>query len=408
MNLSELAAHVCQLVGMNDTDDTAAAKMFLQRRLEMIWNTQLWRAAMLEATMTLGTDGTVDLADTLWLPSRGTLVLPPDMGSVLAVRLTGHTMNVATLESYYRTDADFLNMTGDPTQFQVLRPVVWEFENATKVQASGETVSIAYSENGVTKKTASIAANAFLDDVLAIYSGTCSGGTGAIAPMEDTTTKVTVIDAGTSALNGVYEFTTNNGSGLGIRIWTNVSEPQYVLQSLDGLTWYLTVNSQTHYTATQSIASDSPPLTGWGVNGNLGAEPAPSLVQGAATSYDGLTFDGSTSLRLRQRVRLTSIPTTEISVRVLGKMECPVLGDYDEPPLNNVEPCLLAFARGDMLMRQRQHGKAQLAQQEGAALLKQLADSEAYQQANSHRICPDGGYGEPSFNSPSHGSPFGY
>jgi hypothetical protein len=100
-----------------------------------------------------------------------------------------------------------------------------------------------------------------------------------------------------------------------------------------------------------------------------------------------------TSAPVRQRVRLSAIPQLATTLRVLGKTGCPVLGDYDTMPINNVEPALIAFSRGDMLLRQRQHGKAQLAQQEGTLLLAQLARSEVFQQAANHQIMPDNGFG---------------
>ena len=107
-----------------------------------------------------------------------------------------------------------------------------------------------------------------------------------------------------------------------------------------------------------------------------------------------LNLTKTTAFPIRQRVRLTALPTQAATLRVLGKTACPVLGDYDVFPINNVESCLIAFVRGDMLLRQRQHGKAQLAQQEGATLLAQLARSEAFQQASSFRIVPDNGFGD--------------
>src|SRR5215467_13751264 len=106
MNLKDLANHICQQCGMTDTDDVAAAKMFLQRRLEMIWNSQLWRCSLLEAVLTVNPDGTCTLADTTWNPSTSILLLPSVIDSVLAVRADNHAMTVASLESYYRTDTD--------------------------------------------------------------------------------------------------------------------------------------------------------------------------------------------------------------------------------------------------------------------------------------------------------------
>lgn len=165
MTLTDLATHICEQSAMNDADDVSAAKMFLQRRLEMIWNTQLWRASLIEATLTVNPDGTATLADTVWIPSRGTLLLPTAFDSVLAVRQDAHSMSVASLESYYRTDTDWLNMQGDPTEFQVLSPAVWEFGAANtfllqpsntadnKLSASIRTVD----GSGVVKATNTVA-----------------------------------------------------------------------------------------------------------------------------------------------------------------------------------------------------------------------------------------------------------
>jgi hypothetical protein len=96
---------------------------------------------------------------------------------------------------------------------------------------------------------------------------------------------------------------------------------------------------------------------------------------------------------VHQRIRLTEAPQVSINLRVLGKGKCPILGPYDSAPITNAEPALMAFARGDLLLRQRQFGKAALAQQEGAALLKELVESEAFQQAGEFRIQPDAGFG---------------
>ncbi|MDE2105573.1 MAG: hypothetical protein KGL39_50570, partial [Patescibacteria group bacterium] len=104
MNLTQLAAHICEQAAMNDTDDVSAAMMFLQRRLEMIWNSQLWRSSLVEATLTVNPDGTTNMPTAIWLPSAATLLLPPAFASVIAIRTDSHAMNVASLESYFRSD----------------------------------------------------------------------------------------------------------------------------------------------------------------------------------------------------------------------------------------------------------------------------------------------------------------
>lgn len=100
----------------------------------------------------------------------------------------------------------------------------------------------------------------------------------------------------------------------------------------------------------------------------------------------------------RARIRLTSAPAQATALRVLGKAGCPVLGDYDEMPINGIESCLIAFVRGDMLLRQRQHGKAQMAMQEGAVLLAGVERAEVFQQASRHQIIPEDGFGADSLH----------
>ena len=397
MNLSDLATHVCQLVGMFDTDDIAAAKMFLQRRLEMIWNTQLWRASLLEATMTISTDGTVDLADTVWIPSRGTLLLPPEFDFVMAVRQSGHAMNVASLESYYRTDADFLSMTGDSTQFQVLSPLVWEFDDTNSILVLAEASDAAkvgalrYNTNGVSKTELSQAfgLSGMEVTVRQIFSLTKAATDSAVSVQQALTNKLTVTSGGSGAWGGNYTQASNGN-------YVNDDDALWII-SWSGTRWEMNEpgGDLNYYCST---------LTGAWLPG-IGDAPVPAVVY---QREEIISIEASkTSARPRQRIRLTSIPATEVGLRVLGKCECPTLGDYDVLPINNAELCLMAFARADMLMRQRQHGKSQLAQSEGAALLKQLADSEAFQQANNHRVIPDSGYGEASFSHyPGHSQPF--
>jgi hypothetical protein len=103
----------------------------------------------------------------------------------------------------------------------------------------------------------------------------------------------------------------------------------------------------------------------------------------------------------RERIRLLQIPTEEQTIRVLGKRTMPTFSnDLDEPALNGVENCLLAFAQADMLQRERQYGKAQAMQTEALGLLDQLKDLEVVQQAHHVTITPgDGFVSEYQFNS---------
>jgi hypothetical protein len=118
------------------------------------------------------------------------------------------------------------------------------------------------------------------------------------------------------------------------------------------------------------------------------------LTATIASVVGTITIMASCSLPpIHQRIRLTEAPTVSTNLRILGKGKCPILGPYDTPPITNVEPALMAFARGDLLLRQRQFGKAALAQQEGATLPKELVENEAFQQAGEFRIEPEAGFG---------------
>lgn len=309
MTLTDLANHICTQTGMTDTDDVSAAMMFLQRRLEMIWNGALWRDSLLEATLTVNPDDTTTLADSYWISERSVLLLPAAMEKVIAARINTNALQAASLESYYRADTDWLNYQGTPFEFQVLKPVVMEWATAQTVTVSDTntndnniTCNYSYSPNGVTICTGSGSLNATL--------GTGGSPTGILQ---------------------VFSFSKAPTAG-------NV---------------VLTAGA---WTVTIMPTCNTPPI--------------------------------------HQRIRLTEAPTVSTNLRVLGKAKCPILGPYDVAPITNVEPALMAFARGDLLLRQRQFGKANLAMQEGAALLKELVETEAFQQAGEFRIQPDAGFGE--------------
>jgi hypothetical protein len=106
-----------------------------------------------------------------------------------------------------------------------------------------------------------------------------------------------------------------------------------------------------------------------------------------------------TAAKLRQRIRLIQIPDASMTLRVLGKRTAPSFSnDLDVPALSGVENCLLAFAQGDMLQRERHYAKANALYQEAQILLGQLKEQEVVQQAHNMRIIPEGGYGDENWN----------
>ena len=390
MTLTDLANHICEQCGMKEAEDTSAAKMFLQRRIEMIWNQSLWRCSLVEATMTLNTDGTSTLADTVWIPSRGTLLLPTVMDSVLAVRQDSHSMNVASLESYYRRDDDALAAQGDPTEFQVLSPAVLEnsldipiFINLDTANTSEVITSITLGDStgtNIIRKSVSVSTT---PNYLGTYKNVFSLSKPVI------TGNVLLQTGGVQILNSYsqqIDFQMTDSDGGFYDYFLNPGEYSPLV--------YKTITSFGVAGGTQQVCNVNFALiTLTDVIPGFPSIPTFTITQPNQSII--YTMEGALKTATKHpRIRLTSIPTAAVNLRVLGKSACPVLGDYDEAPINNAELCLMAFARGDMLMRQRQHGKAQLAQQEGAVLLKQLQDSESYQTANRHQIIPDGGFGD--------------
>jgi|GEM_PF-2934969 len=479
MNLTDLANHICAQCGMTDTDDASSAMMFLQRRLEMIWNTQLWRSSLIEGTMTINPDGTCSLGNTVWIPSRATLLLPPEFDSVLAVRQDGHSMSVASLESYYRTDADWLSMKGDPTEFQILSPAVFEslavtlFASAAAAVDNGKLSSLKLVDaTGVTKSTNSVALQNALSlpsSAMRVESFSKPPTTGSVdfgylspvdlsaaqysgSPMPVATIPITagriysivpgVNENGIVLINGSQTVTLAAGVTVNITAHGASLTLQYPNLVPAGSVYGTTYGGLLFYVQNVSYASNYSVLWGAGeisafsaagqfaINSGAGNVDILSAGPGGTTNMyfriaggqsnpfalvtsslylaDILSITASvylfvpvatlqptdTAAPINQRIRLTTQPQLSVNLRVLGKTSCPILGAYDTMPINNVEPCLMAYARGDMLLRQRQNGKAQIAAQEGASLLAQLARSEAFQTASSFRIVPDNGFGD--------------
>jgi hypothetical protein len=476
MTLTDLANHICTQCGMNDTDDVAAAQMFLQRRLEMIWNSALWRDSLLEATLTLNPNDTTTLADSYWISERSVLLLPSAIEKVIAARLNTNALEAASLESYYRTDTDWLDYQGSPYEFQVLKPVVMEWATAQNVNVADSNAAdtganppiscnFSYSPDGVTINNGARAVNAAIGSALQLFSFSkpatqgnvllqlttpvsVAGDTYTGTPQPSATVNVTAgqiytitpgaNENGVLLVNGTQTLTLATG----VAVTVTAQGATLVFQYPASL---IPANAQYGAGGSYAVASAVETYTViWGANETAVGVPDQGEVNstGAGTASVincpaplGFTFVGtanqpvtamlfvgtfaalgspltaainllttfatvtasSNGAAMHQRIRLTEAPQVAINLRVLGKGKCPILGPYDTAPITNAEPALMAFARGDLLLRQRQFGKAALAQQEGAALLKELMENEAFQQAGEFRIQPDGGFGSDNF-----------
>jgi hypothetical protein len=123
MTLSELASLICLKVRQTDDAALAACKKFIARRAEMIWNSSDFKETKANVVVTLSADGTTTLTDSVWIPSRGTLLLPPDIDRVLAVRSNEREMVNEPMATYFRHDVNTLANSGTPWQFHLLPPV---------------------------------------------------------------------------------------------------------------------------------------------------------------------------------------------------------------------------------------------------------------------------------------------
>lgn len=478
MTLTDLANHICTQCGMADSDDVSAAQMFLQRRLEMIWNSALWRDSLLEATLTINPDDTTTLADSYWISERSVLLLPAAIEKVIAARLNTNTLEAASLESYYRTDTDWLDYQGTPCEFQILKPVVMEWAAAQVLSALDTNAAdgtanpavvcnFSYSPDGVTITSGQCGPNGQVGTALQLFSFnkpatqgdvllqlntpvSVSGLTYTGSPQASATVNVTAgqtysntpgtNEAGVLLVNGTQTVTLAAGAAATIIAQGNQlifkypnlipagavygQGGQYQLNGLSAgapyvLRWganeanvnppdgLFTVNpgagqvtnfpptsNQQSYALFNSVNSQSgiPVTAEWYVAGGGALTATITNIATFAT-----VMASCNNAAVHQRIRLTEAPQVAINLRVLGKGKCPILGPYDTVPITNAEPALMAFARGDLLLRQRQFGKAALAQQEGAALLKELVENEAFQQAGEFRIQPDGGFGSDNF-----------
>lgn len=417
MTLTDLASHICTQCGMTDSDDVAAAQMFLQRRLEMIWNSALWRDSLLEATLTLNPNDTTTLADSYWISERSVLLLPAAIEKVIAARLNTNALEAASLESYYRTDTDWLDYQGTPYEFQILKPVVMEWAAAQMLSA-------------LDANAADIGANPALSfnyslspDGVTITNGTLSPSPGAAAmgsalqllsfskPSTTGNVSLNVVTAGADLVPNGTVFPQYNGAGalyVQVNGFTVGQQYQFTPGTYSDGSSILTKGAELNnptpgdtvsgiFTATQTsyyICAPAQPSNP--PSPDSGAAVTDVIAPVTLAAFATVAAAGNNA-PMHQRIRLTEAPAVAINLRVLGKGKCPVLGPYDTVPITNAEPSLMAFARGDLLLRQRQFGKAALAQQEGAALLKELVETEAFQQAGEFRIQPDAGFGGDQF-----------
>lgn len=114
-------------------------------------------------------------------------------------------------------------------------------------------------------------------------------------------------------------------------------------------------------------------------------DPAPVLMRELAPTVT----EAPKSLWLRLGER----PQAPLTLRMLGKVTCPLWGDDETSPLRGADDSLLAFALGDMEQRQRQFGRAREYFAEASTMLDVLKREESDETTQIQRITPtpDGG-----------------
>lgn len=386
MDLLAIANFVCTKTGLVTAEDKAAAKGFAKVRCELIYSAALWKNSLFAVNLSLDPA----TADGL----EGVVFCPEDVDRVVAVRTTAQSVRVRQLEDFYRTDFDSFSQRGSPCEFALLQPIwmIWRGYVALvisapapdaltpfKVQWRDETGAKHTEEigNGVTMDSTNIGPN--LIPSTAVYD---SGGSYSIAVTAD----------------ALYAFSGDafrNGGG------TPASSPVVVQSGINiytgtpgdpvNATLQLCSKARLEIESVFKPATTNPVVFAGEVFNNL-TQPTGGTIAAAATRSPAY-----------QRIRFFSIPTVATTVSVLAKMKSTSL-DYDQEvsTLKNIDNCLIAFVHADLLEYRRQYGKAQSKMQEAVALLQQVIDVEALQEATNARIQPEEGFGRirrPNFNS---------
>jgi hypothetical protein len=393
MTILEMANCVCGKVNQTEAEDVTACKGFLRRRHEMLYQDQLWRDAVGEYVQTLSPDADDYTVTSNWLPAKGILLLPPDIERVLAVRTDTRSLKVRSREFYYRRDFDSFAQRGTAGEFVRLRPCVWEWETAQAILAKraagdatlGVTADLADSDGvGITRYTKT------LDEDYKLI------GT---SERIEALTKAASADLVYVGAPGVTTLANNNAGledplGFAFAAASPISPPalQYTIA-------YGASASVTPDNYVTPVAISGPPVLdptavpGGAYFGGVITNDGGGFTFARATPSGVTLAAADTAARKRQRIRLIELPDAALTIRVLAKLVCPSLSaDGDAPALTNVDNCLMAFAQGDMLQRERQYGKAQAAFAEGVQLLDQLKRVEVIQEAHNLCIQPDGGY----------------
>lgn len=410
MTLDEMAQFICGKVNQTEAEDILACKGFLRRRYQVAFKDALWKDSIVQI------DLTVDPTD----PNNATgiVLLPEIVDRVMAVRSTTRALNVQSWDQYFRVDFDAFAKTGDAFEFAQLNPVWFTVRPATNPWTEVALVSLGVSEDQINCDVGDVFR--FINNtgqqvivqtpdnffVLAVQDGTTAYITAVQTVLLVNYLTPYTVRASFQILNLAAHQSTGAGSTMVVTsasaadtapvkiIWRDLAGKRYETTAALPLT--LTPDDDAGFFEIEALFK--PATTG--------------LITATLNDASGLALAQATLAAVKtrspafQRIRLFNIPTANVSLKVLAKSRFEALDfDFQEPAINGVENCLLAFGQGDMLQRERQYGKAQQLYQEASLLLEQLKREETVQQAFNQRIMPAGGYGDDQFCG-SHGFSF--
>lgn len=399
MNLLEMANSICTTVNHTETEDVAACKGYLTNRHGLLWNEFLWKDSLVEYLQTIS--ATYSVSST-WLPAAGVLLAPSIIQRVLAVRTDTRHLNIQRPEFYYCRDFDSFGKQGLAAEYILLPPCVWQFDTEQSLVMTIANTS----DVGTTILVDSLNDADYVSVIRnSIVMALVSQSVGLTTRIDSISKQVT---------QGTASLSISAVGGGAITITTTV----------DALFFLNTVPSSFGAILQHQFAGTSGSATGFtyvSADG-LNFTAIPGGFSGTIT-YNGTSFTFTsdalaivtlaatdTAAAKRQRIKLVQIPATSnypITLRVLGKRTVPnFTADGDLPAINGCDNTLLAFGRYDMLLRDRQYGRAAtMLQTEIAPLLEQLKRQETIQQANNVRLQPQDGASSEALVFPSSLSP---
>jgi hypothetical protein len=389
MNLETLVERACLEAGYNDADDVTAAEKFARHWDEHIWNSALWKAALVACDVAVTPASNDDHAE-------GVVYLPEVIDRVVAVRSTSNQIVVRGQEHYYRMDWDAFGATGTPLEFVILPPA-W-FSWRTSDPSGYLEISGAEADAASKIKVVWVDGNGKRS-----ATETTVGGTATIGPALGGL--ITVLAAYKEATTGEVNLTT-------VALGENLVPGNAVYDAHDGyeLTG-LTPGASYYFTKVDAGSYiniiDGPPVllndSGYftapdngiiAIQGGGSSGVVSSTIKPVTTTTVGTLAAADTANPTYPRLRLIPKPTADLTATVLGKAKYePLEFDQQEPALRNCTNALLAFMRGSLKRRGGEIGAAQLEFAEANALVKQVEQIEALQAANNQRFIPEEGYG---------------